>query len=134
MGQPMKTQLFAAMCLLAAACTHEASRPSSAMGQTEAQALGEFPRQIEPPPGARMAATSTFTAEGTQRFYESRLSYEDTVGFFDRTLLEEGCETIRRSTTKTSTVWVAQCSSGDRVHVSVRQTEPTTVEVLEPLR
>ena len=110
--------------------------PSSPVGQTEAQPSSELPvpsgnpRAIEPPPGARLAPSSSVTASGTEWIYESHMPYGDAVGFFDRTLAHEGCESIRRTTTKTSTVWALQCRTG-RAHVAVRDTGPTTVEILE---
>jgi hypothetical protein len=135
----MKALLMSMGLLAASACSHHPSPgPASPEGLTEAQAAAtqelpaEFPRQVEPPRGAYLA-TATPTALGTERLYASRLPYDDAVRFFDRTLPEEGCQTIRRSSTRTSTVWAVQCSTGDRVHVSVRQTVPTTVQVIEPL-
>lgn len=103
-------------------------------GMTEAQPHTPETFAVAPPPGSRAAPVATVAAEGTERLYASALSYDQAVGYFDRRLPRQGCETVRRSSTKTSTVWVVQCRDGERAHVAVRDLgQVTSIAILEPL-
>jgi hypothetical protein len=160
-----------------------ASNPSSAVGQTEAQAwsrstsndkvpppprsepspgpgtvgppaISTAPAAIELPAGASLAASATtrevrtvpqgnqrtpgtgetveaFAVHGSDRVYQTELSYGDAVAFFDRTLPKDGVEASRRSATRTETSWSVRCAGGARAIVAVRSTQPTTIEVVE---
>jgi hypothetical protein len=72
--------------------------------------------------------------EGIDRKYVTSQSYRDTVRFFERSLAKTGFEAKPRMTTRTTTVWTVRCPGGETAHVAVRDTRPTTVEVIETSR
>ena len=73
----------------------------------------------------------TIGVEGLDRVYQTKLSYRAAVRFFDRALSTGGIEASDRTATATATLWSVRCPGGERAHVAVRKTTPTTIEVVE---
>jgi hypothetical protein len=65
------------------------------------------------------------------RTYQTKLSYRAAVRFFDRTLEAGGFEASDRTATDAATVWSVRCPRGERAHVAVRNTTPTSIDVVE---
>ncbi len=80
------------------------------------------------------ASGEAIALEGVDRTYATGQSYRDTVRFFERSLATNGFEASPRMTTRTATVWTVRCPGGETAHVAVRDTRPTTVEVIETSR
>jgi hypothetical protein len=152
------------------ACTHDTSRgpvewtatnPSSASGQTGAQAWSRSTSSdtaqpapvisptsagagahsaeaarggeaVQPPRGALL--TTGAAVEGTDRVYDSPLSYRQTVVFFDRSLSANGCGYTERSITVTATAWTVRCAAGQTARVTVHDGKPATIEIVEATR
>jgi hypothetical protein len=155
----MSTSRFAVALGLAAgtilACTTESNKPSSTVGQTEAQAwprstangainpANDGPRTtsaapaptvtavgaVDLPPGTSLARDVT-VAHGTDRIYHTNLTFQHAVAYFDRLRSNGGCEKTTRMTTETATFWSLRCPDGETVYVAVRNDLPTTIEVL----
>jgi hypothetical protein len=149
---------FAAGAVLG--CTRESSNPSSTVGQTEAQAwsrstandaikpANDAPRTtvavptptvasagvVELPPGTSLAEDSA-VSRGTDRIYQTDLTYQHAVDYFDHLRSNARCEKMScektsRMTTETATFWSLRCPDGASAYMAVRNTLPTTIEVL----
>ncbi|MGI0151177.1 MAG: hypothetical protein ACREC5_04485 [Thermoplasmata archaeon] len=68
--------------------------------------------------------------EGADRVYQTKDSYDHTVTFFDRTLARDGFQITHHTTTQTATIWSLHAPDGSPARVAVRNTNPTTIEVL----
>jgi hypothetical protein len=144
---------FAAGAILGG-CTRE-SNPPATVGQTEAQApsastanvairpANDAPRTtiaapaptvasagvVELPPGTSLAEDSAVARE-TDRIYRTDLTYRHAVAYFDRLRSNAGCENMSRMTTEIATFWSLRCPDGRTAYMAVRNTLPTTIEVL----
>jgi hypothetical protein len=125
---------FAAGAILG--CTRQSSRPSPTVGQTEAQAWSRSTANdvapagvVELPPGTSLAENAV-VARGTDRTYRTDLTYQHAVGYFDRLRSNGGCEKTARTTTETATFWSLRCPDGQTAYMAVRNSLPTTIEVL----
>jgi hypothetical protein len=76
----------------------------------------------------------TIAVDGVDRAYRASLSYRQAVRFFDRSFATGGFEELDRTSTHEATVWSLRCPGGERAHVAVRNTSPTTIEVVEASR
>jgi hypothetical protein len=76
----------------------------------------------------------TLAVDGVDRAYRASLSYRQAVRFFDRSFATGGFEELDRTGTPEATVWSIRCPGGQRAHVAVRNTSPTTIEVVEASR
>ncbi len=74
------------------------------------------------------------TVDGVARAYQTSQSYRDAVAFFDRSLSTSGFRVANRAVTARATVWSLQGPGGERAHVAVRDTNPTTFETVEANR
>jgi hypothetical protein len=74
---------------------------------------------------------ATVAVEGFGRAYRTKLSYPAAVRFFERRLGTGGFETSVRTVTAQANVWSIRCAGGERAHVAVRKTVPTTIEVVQ---
>jgi hypothetical protein len=63
------------------------------------------------------------------RIYETDLTYEHAVGYFDRTAPER-CVKTSRISTDIATFWSLRCPNSETMYLAVRSTLPTTIEVL----
>jgi hypothetical protein len=90
---------------------------------------------VELPPGTSLAEESA-VARGADRIYRTDLTYEHAVDYFDRLRskasceAKAGCENTSRMTTETATFWSLRCPDGGTAYMAVRNTLPTTIEVL----
>jgi hypothetical protein len=73
---------------------------------------------------------AAFGVERVDRVYQTELSYPDAVGFFDRAFLGTALSAPRRATTQTTTVWSVPSANCRVARVAVRNTSPTTVEIV----
>jgi hypothetical protein len=80
------------------------------------------------------AVEDTAAVDGRARSYQTQQTYLDTVGFFDRSLSTGGFQVAGRAATTEATVWSVRCPGGERAHIAVRRTSPTTVEIVEASR
>ncbi len=103
---------------------------SNLTGSTTVRGVRAFPEEAAQPTSRDELAAPTGIHIGTDRSYESDLSYREAIAFFDRTLTTRGCNDTRRTTTSASTLWSVRCADGQRAHVAVRNTLPTTIEVI----
>lgn len=76
----------------------------------------------------------TIAVDGVDRAYRASLSYRQAVRFFDRSFAAGGFEELDRTATHDATLWSLRCRGGERAHVVVRNTSPTTIEVVEASR
>lgn len=83
---------------------------------------------VELPPGTSLREDRA-PVRGLDRIYETDLTYEHAVGYFDHTAPER-CEKTSRITTGTATFWSLRCPDGETTYVAVRSTLPTTIEIL----
>jgi len=118
---------FAAGAILGG-CTKE-SNPPPTVGQTEAQASSSPAGVVELPPGTSLAEESAVARE-TDRIYRTDLTYRHAVAYFDRLRSSAGCENTSRMTTEIATFWSLRCPDGRTASMAVRNTLPTTIEVL----
>ena len=94
-----------------------------------------FAGVLELPPGTSLAEESA-VARGTDRIYRTNLTYEHAVAYFDRLQSKAGCESAAgcektsRMTTEGATFWSLRCSDGGTGYMAVRNTLPTTIEIL----
>ena len=93
--------------------------------------IGAFPEELELTPGRGGAAEETIASYGTDRRYDSDLSYADTVFFFDGSLATYGFQNVRRTTTPGATLWSVACAGGGMFRIAVRNATPPTIEVVE---
>ncbi len=70
------------------------------------------------------------TVDGLAGAYQTMQSYGDTVSFFDRSLTKAGFHVSSRAAMEQATVWSVRCPGGEHAHVLVRDTTPTTFEVV----
>lgn len=90
---------------------------------------------VELPPGTSFAEESA-VARGADRIYRTDLTYEHAVGYFDRLRPQAGCESTEacektsRMSTETATFWSLRCPGGGTTYMAVRDTLPTTIEIL----
>jgi hypothetical protein len=90
---------------------------------------------VELPPGTSLAEESA-VARGADRIYRTDLTYEHAVEYFDRLRSQAGCERpagcekTSRMTTEAATFWSLRCPDGATAYMAVRETLPTTIEVL----
>jgi hypothetical protein len=111
--------------------------------------VAQAARKIDVPPGALLivsAAVSevsafpeeesqaTVAVDGVASSYQTSQAYPETVRFFDRSFATGGFQASERATTKEATVWAVRCPGGERAHVAVRNTNPTTIEIVEASR
>jgi hypothetical protein len=85
-----------------------------------------FPEEAPPPAGSRPEARP-----GVARIYDSPRPYGDSVDFVQRAIAKAGCEALQQTSTSTTTVWAARCRDGRVAHIAIRNTRPTTIEVVE---
>jgi hypothetical protein len=100
--------------------------PASSVGQTEAQ-----PRPtggVELPPGTWLREARA-AGRAADRIYETDLTYEHAVVYFDHATPER-CEKASRISTDTATFWSLRCPDGETTYVAIRSTLPTTIEIL----
>jgi hypothetical protein len=90
-----------------------------------------FPEETREVTGRGETDVATVVVGGSDEVYASGLSYRDVVGFFDRTLLRDGFQEPSRTATRTATIWSARSPDGQVVHLAVRNTRPTTIEIVE---
>jgi hypothetical protein len=98
---------------------------------TSSVAVGEiraFPEEVDQTSGA---GTTALAVGGTDRVYQSTTKYRDAVGFFDELLSKNGFQATHRKATTTATLWTVQAPGGGVAHVAVRDTKPTTIEIVE---
>jgi hypothetical protein len=84
-----------------------------------------FPEEATPPPESRPEARP-----GVARIYDSPRPYGDSVDFVQRAIAKAGCEALQQTSTSTTTIWAARCR-GRIAHIAIRNTRPTTIEVVE---
>ena len=90
---------------------------------------------VELPPGTSLAEESAVAREA-DRIYRTDLTYQHAVDYFDRLRTnascesKAGCEKTSRMTTETATFWSLRCPDGATAYMAVRNTLPTTIEVL----
>jgi len=127
------------------------AQPGAQAGQPGAQGTQQGAK-ITLPPGAKLVATAevdqvrafpeqqSAKGKGTQeeiiglkavdRVFEADRSYQDVVRFFDQEAGQGGNTQLSRDTTSTSTSWTIKVPQGRAVNVIVRNTKPTTFEVV----
>ncbi len=90
---------------------------------------------VELPPGTSLAEESA-VARGADRIYRTDLTYQHAVDYFDRLGSKAdceskvGCEKTSRMTAEGATFWSLRCADGGTAYMAVRNTLPTTIEVV----
>jgi hypothetical protein len=103
---------------------------ASLAGSVDVNQIRPFPEEATNAT-ARSLSDETAVVRGTDRTYEVPLLYSDAVQFFDRTLPGQGCDdTAPRTSTRTATLWTVRCSGGELARVAVRNTTPTSLEIV----
>jgi hypothetical protein len=85
-----------------------------------------FPEQRSKAPPAEAVTT----VRAVDRVYQIVRPYRDTVLYFDRQTTEPGVTELSRDATQTSTVWSLLLGQSRVANVIVRNTQPTTIEVV----
>ena len=104
---------------------------SSLTSSAAVSEVRSFPEEIDQTSGAGPTGQETLKVRGMDRLYQSDLTYEDAVDFFDHQLPRKGCQINHHVTSKTSTVWAVRAPSGQAAHIAVRDTRPVTFEIVE---
>jgi hypothetical protein len=68
------------------------------------------------------------------RVYLIDRPYANVIGFFDRQVTEPGILELARDTTRTATAWAMILPHGRVANVIVRNTQPTTIEIVSATR
>jgi hypothetical protein len=109
---------------------------------------------VELPPGARFVASAELDrmhafpeqkgkmpfapavagVNAIDRVYQIDRPYTTVIGFFDRQVTEPGILELARDTTRTATAWAMVLPHGRVANVIVRNTQPTTIEVVSATR
>ncbi|HEY3816288.1 MAG TPA: hypothetical protein VGL81_03905 [Polyangiaceae bacterium] len=92
-----------------------------------------FPEEAQRRAGSNQTPTgvSKLAVRGIARIYDSPRPYGESVDFIQHAMSNAGCKDLQQTTTSTTTIWSARCPSGERAHVAIRNTQPTTIEVVE---
>jgi hypothetical protein len=69
--------------------------------------------------------------DGTDQVFLNGRPYGEVVDFFERTIARDGAD-LRETTTSTATIWSFRRAGSRVAHVAVRNTRPTTIEIVEP--
>ena len=69
--------------------------------------------------------------EGSDQLYQTAKSYKDTVAFFDQQFRGKGWSVVVKNATQTSTAWHIGRPDGKPATIVVRNTTPTSFEVIE---
>jgi len=120
--------LYALLGRAASARADEPPLPRGAelRGTVESDAIRELPELK----GARLNRMRDESVTGVRvldQTYESSDGYADTVRFYDRALA--GALIIERDHADTATGWLVRLDDGTLASVSLRNTQPTTIEI-----
>jgi hypothetical protein len=84
------------------------------------------------PEEAPAPASEPSVQAGVVEVFLNGRPYGEVVDFFERTIGRDGGD-LRETTTSTATLWSFRRSGGGTAHVAVRNTRPTTIEIVEPV-
>src|SRR5579885_1334256 len=99
---------------------------SRLLGTASLGEIREFPEERQQSNIQRVVGV-----EATDQSYESDRSYGDVVAFFDREFQGGGFQLQERTVRPHSTLWTVKRPDGMLARVAVRNTTPTTFEVVE---
>jgi hypothetical protein len=141
--------MFKPVWILAAVVASAA--PGATLAEQHARPSQAAPaaRAVRVPPGARIVATAEIDrvhafpeqkgkappeavsgVHAVDRVYQVARPYRDIVAFFDRQATERGIMEVGRDVTQTSTAWALVLTPGRVANVIVRNTQPTTIEIV----
>ena len=98
------------------------------VGTAELDQLRAFPEQQSAK--AKGPQEEIVGQKATDRVFETDRAYPDVVKFFDQQAMQGGNTQKSRDTTSTSTAWTIHLPQGKTVNVVVRNTHPTTFEIV----
>lgn len=103
------------------------------VGKSEVSELRAFPEMAATAEGrAHAAAHSALGTHAIDAVYQSPLSYDDTVRFFDDQFAKKHLRVVARTVTETSTAWTVERGDSTEANVIVRTTTPrTTFEIAQ---
>jgi hypothetical protein len=100
------------------------------VASAELDRIHAFPEQKGKTPFAPAVAG----VNAVDRVYQIDRPYTTVIGFFDRQVTEPGILELARDTTRTATAWAMVLPHGRVANVIVRNTQPTTIEIVSATR
>jgi hypothetical protein len=104
---------------------------TSLVGSDTVARIHAFPEEPAGTWGDDRAADTSIDARGTDRVFESKASYDIVLAYIDRSLSKDGIQSTLRVATDRATIWSVRSPGGERLRVAVRNTSPTTIEIVE---
>jgi len=101
--------------------------PAGAMliGTSAVTEIRAFPEQMQAAKGSGAEVETTVGVKGVDRVYQTDATYADVVSFYDRKF-----GNVDRTATPTTTTWSVQRADWKPGRLAVRNTNPTTIEVI----
>jgi hypothetical protein len=121
----------------AAAWSNPATRiepPAGAflVGKSEVTELRAFPEMAATAEGRAHVAAHGGPTHASDAVYQSPMSYDETVRFFDQQLAKKQLRVVARTVTETATAWTIERGDATIANVIVRTTTPrTTFEIAQ---
>jgi len=89
-----------------------------------------FPEEFVGNKGRPVTAEAAIGVNGTDTLYQTDLPYSDAVSFFDDSLSRGGFTVTERTNGPGGTFWSVRSADGSPGRVAVRDSKPTTVEII----
>jgi hypothetical protein len=104
---------------------------TSLLGSDTVAQIQAFPEEPAGTWGNERAADTGIGARGTDRVFECKASYDTVLTYIDRSLSKDGIQSTLRVATERATIWSIRSPGGEKLRVAVRNTSPTTIEIVE---
>jgi hypothetical protein len=102
------------------------------VGQAEVAEIRTLPELTQGAEAARKPqAAKVLGVKALDKVYHINKGYQEVVAHFDQQFKQSGYESQARVTTPNSTAWTVQKPDGTIANVVVRNTRPTSFEVIE---
>jgi hypothetical protein len=104
---------------------------TSLLGSDTLAQIHAFPEEPAGTWGDDRATDTGLGARGTDRVFQSKASYDTVLAYIDRSLAKDGIRSSLRVATDQVTIWSIRSPGGEKLRVAVRNTRPTTIEIVE---
>jgi hypothetical protein len=104
---------------------------TSLLGSDALAQIHAFPEEPEGTWGDDRAADTGLGARGTDRVFQSKASYDTVLTYIERSIAKDGIRSSLRVATDQVTIWSIRSPGGEKLRVAVRNTRPTTIEIVE---
>jgi hypothetical protein len=101
------------------------------LGSDTVVQIHAFPEEPEGTWGDDRAADTGLGRRGTDRVFQSNASYDAVLAYIDRSLSKDGIQSTLRVASERATIWSIRAPGGEKLRVAVRNTSPTTIEIVE---